>query len=104
MNEEIAMSVLRTINSAEATYQATEGNGSYGSLDQLARANLISKEMLDRYGYRFEINASGNQFEATATPIEYGQTGRRSFYIDQTGVLRGDDHAGAPANVADKPL
>jgi len=103
MNEQIAMSMLRSINSAEATYQTTEGNGSYGSLDQLARTNMISKDMLDKYGYKFEVNASGNQFEATATPVEYGKTGRRSFYIDQTGVLRGDDHAGGPANVADKP-
>jgi len=104
MNEQVAMSMLRTIHSAEATYQATEGDGSYGSLDQLAKTSMISKDMLEKYGYRFEVNASGTQFEATATPVEYGKTGRRSFYIDQTGVLRGDDHAGGPANIADKPV
>jgi|GEM_PF-401420 len=104
MNEQIAMSMLRGIQTAEATYQATEGNDSFASLDQLAKTNLVSKDMWDRYGYRLELNAFGDRFEATATPIEYAKTGRRSFYIDQTGVLRGDDHAGGTASVADKPV
>ncbi|HVS20618.1 MAG TPA: hypothetical protein VHD88_02155, partial [Pyrinomonadaceae bacterium] len=102
MNEAIAESILRMISSAEATYQATQGNGSYGSLDKLVEAKLVQKEMLDKYGYNIQLSASGNQFEATATPISYGKTGRRSFFVDQTGVIRGDDHGGAPANSADK--
>ncbi len=104
MNEQIAMSMLRGVQSAEATYQATEGNGSFASLDQLTKTNLISKDLWNKYGYRLEVNAFGDRFEATATPIEYAKTGRRSFYIDQTGVLRGDDHAGGNANVGDKPV
>ena len=103
MNEAIAIGLLRTIVSAEATYQATEGNGSYGSLDKLIEQKLVSKEMFDKYGYSIVVTASGDQFEATATPLEYGKTGRRSFFVDQTGVIRGDDHGGAPANAADKP-
>ena len=104
MNEGVAMSQLHMIASAEATYQQTEGKGSYGSLNKLVGAKLLSKEMLDKYGYNIEVTASGNQFEATATPIDYGRTGRRSFFVDQSGIVRGDDHGGAPATVADKQV
>lgn len=104
MNEAIAMSLLRAISSAEATYQATEGNGSYGSLDKLAEARLIQKEMFDKYGYKIDLNVSGDHFEATATPVEYAKTGHRSFFIDQSGVMRGDDHGGASATAMDRPV
>ena len=104
MNEAVAMSVLRMIVSAEATYKETTGKDSYGSLDTLVEAKLISKDMLDKYGYRFEVMASGNEFQATAIPVEYGKTGRLSYFVDQSGVVRGADHAGAPATVADKQV
>jgi len=104
MNEAIAMSMLRMIVSAEATYQSTTGKGSYGSLDKLIEAKLIAREPLDRYGYRFEVSVSGNQFEATATPIEYGKHGRLSYFVDQSGVVRGGDHGGGAASAADSPM
>ena len=106
MNEAVAQSLLRTIVSAEATYKETTGKGSYGSLDKLAEAKLIasSKEMFTRYGYRIEVTASGNQFEATATPIEYGKTGRISYFVDQSGIIRGGDHGGGAASAADKQV
>jgi len=47
---------------------------------------------------------TGDTFEAVATPREYGKTGKRSFFVDKSGVVRGDDHGGAPATVADKPV
>jgi hypothetical protein len=104
MNEMMAASLLRMISSTEATYKETAGNGSYGSLDQLVEAQLLGpKEMLDNYGYKFEVTALGDHFEATATPVEYGKTGKRSFFVDQSGVVRGDDHGGGPANALDKP-
>jgi hypothetical protein len=104
MDEMMAQSLLRMIASAEATYKETEGKGSYGSLDQLVEAKLIGpKEMFDHYGYKFEVTALGDHFEATATPVEYGKTGKRSFFVDQSGVVRGDDHNGGPANALDKP-
>ena len=104
MDEMMAESLLRMIASAESTYQESVGKGSYGSLDQMIEAKLIGpKEMFDHYGYKFEVTASGDRFEATAMPVEYGKTGKRSFFVDQTGVLRGDDHNGGPANALDKP-
>ncbi len=41
------------------------------------------------------------KFELAATPIEYGKIGRRSFFLDSGGVLRGADKQGAVATSAD---
>ena len=103
MNEAIAIGMLQMINGVEANYQSTYGKGKYGTLDELIAQKLVQKEMFEKYGYNFEITASGDQFEAVATPKEYGKTGKRSFFVDKTGVVRGDDHGGAPATSADKP-
>lgn len=104
MNEAIAASMLHMIVSAEAAYQANAGKGSYGSLDKLIEAKLVTREPFDKYGYRFELTASGNTFEAIATPVEYGKSGRLSYFVDQSGVVRGGDHGGGSASVADKPV
>jgi hypothetical protein len=45
-----------------------------------------------------------NRFEAIAVPVEYGRTGRISFFVDERGVLRGGDHAGGAATLSDKPI
>ena len=103
-NEAIAQSFLRTISSAEATFQATKGNGRYASLDELVSEGLLSKEAFDKYGYQIDLRVSGTGFEVTATPLEYGKTGKASFFIDESGVMRGGDHAGGPATIADKPV
>jgi hypothetical protein len=103
-NEAIAKGLLRTVMSAEATFLATQGNDRYGTIDELISANLLSKETVQKYGYRIEVAASGNKFEATAVPLEYGQTGRMSYFIDESGVLRGGDHGGGPATISDQPV
>jgi hypothetical protein len=33
--------------------------------------------------------------------VEYGKSGRRSFFLDSSGTLRGDDKKGAVATVTD---
>jgi hypothetical protein len=103
MNEMIAMSALGMIAAAEQTYKAGPGKGTYGSIEMLANEKLVQKDVFEKYGYRYDVFVSGDHFEATATPAEYGKTGKRSFFIDQTGVVRGDDHGGGPASSADKP-
>lgn len=104
MNEGIATGLLQYIASAENQYKSGPGKGSYASFQQLVDAKMLMPEQFDKYGYKFDIAASGDQFEAVATPREYGKTGKRSFFIDKSGVVRGDDHGGAPATVGDKPV
>ena len=103
-NESIARSLMRTISSGQATFKMTKGDGRYGTLEELISEGLVSKDLMDRYGYRIEVTALSNKFEATAMPLEYGKTGRMSFFVDDSGVLRGGDHGGGPATLSDKPV
>ena len=100
--EMMAMSVMMTIPHAQEQYKKT--SGSYGTMDQLVEAKLISKEMFEGAGYKFEIFVTGDKFEAFGMPIEYGKNGKKSYFIDQTQVLRGADHNGGSANSSDPPV
>lgn len=103
-NESVAKGLLRTIVSAEATYQATTGDGNYGTIEQLVENGLILKDMFEKNGYRIELTAMGSRFEATAVPLEYGKTGKLSFFVDESAVIRGGDKGGGAATVADNPV
>jgi len=114
-NEGSAQSSMRTLFSAEATYQATQGNGAFGS-----QANLMGNFLIDsvlgqattaasaKSGYYFTVSA-GAGVGANATFWAYclpsvtsgvTQTGTRRFAVDQTGVLMGDTTLSTPANYA----
>jgi hypothetical protein len=79
-------------------------------------AGLVDAELAagskDGYAIRYNIvPASGNlpdgeaekaaTFDLAATPDQYGKNGRRSFFLDSAGVLRGADKQGAAANSTD---
>ncbi len=71
----------------------------------LLKDDLISGAV-EGYAIRYEVIPSGAggaeaQFELTATPTEYGKSGKRSFFMNATGKLRGADKLGAPATAAD---
>jgi type IV pilus assembly protein PilA len=95
-NEGAAMSSLRSIHAAEQTYYSTAGNRSYGTLTDLQSQSLIPPELANgiKWGYRFKVEVSKNGFAATAVPTEYQSSGRRSFFIDETGILRAEDSHG----------
>ena len=111
-NEGSSIAALRTLHSAEQTYQATYGNGSYGTLSQLRQQGLIHSDLADgmRHGYKFtvEIKEWGSDgpagFQVVGVPLDYGSTGRRSFFVDETGVIRAADNFGAKATELDEPL
>ena len=103
-NEMIAIGMLQYFATQETAYKAGAGKGNYGSVQQLVDAKMYPLEAFDKYGYKIEATVMGDQFEATAIPREYGKNGKRSFFVDKSGVVRGDDHGGGPATVADKPV
>ena len=111
-NEAGAIMMLRTLFSSEATYQATTGNGNYGTIEELGKEKLIDYVLAEghRYGYLFRIRPervsaeSPASLEIVAVPRTYSKTGRRSFYIDETGVIRAADKNGAEANIGDDSL
>jgi hypothetical protein len=97
---------VRLIHSAEATYQATIGAGTYGSLAQLREAGYIDAALAtgQKYGYTFTLTVThptattGAKLKLNATPQNYPRSGRRSFYIDEFGEIRGADRNGLPAD------
>ena len=92
------------IANVESQYRTGEGQGSYGSLEKLVENEMVSKEMIENHGYKIQVTVTGSNFEVSAVPTDYGTTGRTSYYIDQTNVLRGADHGGGAATVDDKPI
>jgi len=103
-NEMIAIGMLQYFANQETAYKAGAGKGNYGSVQQLVDAKMYPLEAFDKYGYKIDATVMGEQFEAVAMPKEYGKTGKRSFFVDKSGVVRGDDHGGGPATSADKPV
>ncbi len=86
------------------------------------KANLIEQELADGtkggYVFAYRIVAAQKEEDAkeaagesavptytlTATPAEYGKTGKRSFFLDATGELRGGDKQGAEATAEDPKI
>jgi type IV pilus assembly protein PilA len=95
-NEGSAQQSLRTMSSAEATYHATAGSGSYGTVAELQSQQLIDTVLNSgvKSGYNFTTGAapvdSPTDFVIAAAPVVFSgvtATGTREFCIDQTGVL-----------------
>jgi type IV pilus assembly protein PilA len=95
-NEGSAQQSLRTMSSAEATYQATAGNGQYGTVANLVLQNLVDSVLGSgtKSGYKFTTDtapaASPTVFVIAAAPVTFSgvtATGTREFCIDQRGVL-----------------
>jgi len=114
-NEGSAQSSLRTVHSAEATYQATIGQGNFGNLSAAGAAygdgstNLLGQSLIDatlaggsKSGYTFALTPVDivvgpppvpATFYATAVPsVTSGvsQTGTRRFCISDDGQMHGD--------------
>jgi prepilin-type N-terminal cleavage/methylation domain-containing protein len=113
-NEASAQSSLRTIHSAEATYQATSGAGAFGAatdlVDNLLLDSLLgAADVTAKSGYIITVTAdpalfgANAIFRATALPSSTSgvtQTGTRRFGITQVGVMRGDTTLTTPATAA----
>lgn len=109
-SETAAVWTMRLLSSAEATYQSIAGRGRlYGTLKQLRDYQLIDEVLAEgiKDGYLFRVTTDPGSpteapsFEVRAIPLQYGVTGRWSFYIDETYVLHGADKGGDEANSND---
>lgn len=106
-NEGSAIHSLRTICEAEFAYQSNFAK--YGSLKELAANSLIDRNLGSgtKNGYNFTITVDSSNpeaFEVTGVPVEYRSTGIRSFFVDETFVIRAGDNYGGPATKMDEPL
>jgi len=100
-NESSAIGTLSTIRSAEATYQSTVGNGSYGDLAALAGQNLVDAQVANsattpKSGYKFEVQpgAPASTYIAAAN-ANSSSTGTRNFGMDSSGVIYASPQATA---------
>jgi hypothetical protein len=124
-NEDIAIADLRSVAGAANAYR-----NAYGVLPEtlaalgpappgrvspdaagLLDANLAAGEK-DGYTFRYTIvpatdfapgedSGKAVNFAIASTPKEYGKMGRRSFFLDSSGILRGADKNGSVANSSD---
>ena len=102
--ERTAIGVMYMISGAEEQYKKSKGDGSYGTLEQLIAENLVSKDMMENSGYKFELTVTGDKYEISAAPVEYGKTGKMSYFMDHTHIIRGADRSGASATASDPPI
>lgn len=109
-NEGSALSSLRSIQSCEAAYKATAGDGDYGDLAALMANDLIGPDLGGggKSGYTFTATPNNAlvipTFFAFAVPTNiapFTRTGNRSFTIAEDGVLRGKTSDAGPANHAE---
>ncbi|HKS09349.1 MAG TPA: hypothetical protein VJS13_07360 [Pyrinomonadaceae bacterium] len=103
-NERQAMSMLYSITGAQRSYKEDKKSG-YATLEELIAEDLISKDTLNSSGYKFEIRLVPDGFEISAVPVEYGKTGKLSFFMTHEGyTIHGGDHSGAPASASDPQI
>lgn len=128
-NEPAATATLRTLTTAEVVYEATYKSGFTDNLTRLCppgagkqpdagHADLVDPVLCGRgpdgtpltftkNGYRFTYIPTGKfgevkEYTIQADPMVRGSTGLRSFFIDQTAVIRAN--ANAQATASDKPI
>lgn len=89
-NEEAARLGVMTIVTTQITFSALNKGEYAASLSKLESAELLDSELASgsKNGYRFNMVVGGESFTVTATPIEFGTTGKHSYFSDETGVVR----------------
>jgi hypothetical protein len=101
--EQVILNQLMTLKNAE-TFRFAE-RGSYASMDELVSGGHLNYQPKGlRYTIDVTVTDGGAGYEVIAVPVEYGPDGRRSFFMDQTGVIRGDDHEGGAPSIEDPPV
>jgi prepilin-type N-terminal cleavage/methylation domain-containing protein len=104
-NEASAIGSVRTIGTAQATYQSTAGRGrdfaadlttlnTEGQIDSTLAAGSKSGFSFEMVGVDSATSSTGaSYFDTTASPLSVGTfgTGNRSFYSNETYVLYQQD-------------
>ena len=127
-NEASAVASLRTLNTAEVTYASTYNSGFTSTLNQLetppagtqpswSAADLVDPILsgvqsgqsmsFTKNGYVFTYGTTGTYpqiatYGVHSDPMARGSSGQRSFFSDQSAVVRAN--ATAQATVGDSPI
>ncbi len=101
-NEATAIAAMRTLSTAAESFRAAQSPPAYpGNLSTLSSATPPYIDSVlgggNKSGYTFTWAGSGNTYSVTAAPQSANVTGVRSFFVDQSGVVRvGTTASGTP--------
>ncbi len=113
-HETAAIQAIQTIHAVETQYYSQFGRYAT-SLAELgppasgaagpAAADLISRDLTEgkKSGYVFTVAATPTGYAISAVPEAFNSSGRRTFYSDQTLVVR-NNWSQEPANVSSAEL
>jgi type IV pilus assembly protein PilA len=113
-HETAAIQAIQTIHAVETQYYSQFGRYAT-SLAELgppasgaagpAAADLISRDLTEgkKSGYIFTVAATPTGYAISAVPESFNSSGRRTFYSDQTLVVR-NNWSQEPANVSSAEL
>ncbi|HMF58447.1 MAG TPA: hypothetical protein VK619_19035 [Pyrinomonadaceae bacterium] len=86
-------SALQSVLEAELKYSIQHG-GQFGNLQELVAAGHLTQESIatEAIGYNFQFTVASDRktFTGHAEPQRYGQTGRLSFTLDNSGIRSAD--------------
>lgn len=89
--------LLKRLVVLEGIY-SQQHNGAYGDFPALIAAGMLSNDAIDPKlsGYNFHITVAknGKTYIASAEPTQHGRTGKLSFWMDQTGLIKSADNGG----------
>lgn len=107
-NELAAIRMIGTLHTAQTQYLSQFGRPAPSLADPgppPAGAELIPGDLTrgKKSGYTFQIQGTPNGYTLTVLPEQHGGTGRRSFFSDQTMVVR-ENWGPEPATVSSKEV
>ena len=89
--------LLRRVIAIQIVYSQQHG-GAYGDFAALINAGLVPKDAGDSkvLGYNFHVTVGkdGKTYLAGAEPTRHGHSGKLSYWMDQTGTIKGIDNGG----------
>lgn len=102
-HEDEARDMLDRIAKAQLAYSMQNG-GVFGEIDALVGAGLLPDDVktAESTGYNYSVTLSGDKkvYTASATPAEYGKSGRLSFVLQSDGRstprISSKDNGGKP--------
>jgi len=106
-NEASAITTVRSVLNAETLYVTTAGSGKYGSMATLVSGMLVDtvvgSSTKDGYVFSIVLGPAATSFSVDARPTGFDNSGIRSFYADETAVIRYTT-ANSAATASDTPL
>ena len=101
-----AITNVRSLVTSQLNYSLTKSFGSFAAdLATLQASGYIDSVLGSgtREGYLYSLSGNSIAFTIQARPITYGSTGNRSFFSDESAVIRYNS-ADAPADTSSPPL